>query len=100
MLQDARRDAIVNKALLEPHQEQPASESMKLVPTEETQPDVGEELRKLQDLADAPVTAPAFSPGAVSPTIAGTPGPHLSGVLANTEGLSAFEQIIKLREVR
>ena len=71
---------------------------MALVPAEEAKTDLGEEMQKLQALADEPVTPGA---SAVSPTIyAGTPGPALSGVLANTEGLSAFEQIIKLREVR
>ena len=75
---------------------------MTLVPTADAQTDLGEEMRKLQELAEAPVTPSTFPSGAsaVSPTIAGTPGPALSGVLANTEGLSAFEQIIKLREVR
>ena len=73
-----------------------------LVPVDDPASDLTEEMARLRQLADAPVTpSPStFTPGAhmVSPTIAGSPA--LSGVLANTEGLSAFEQILRLREVR
>jgi len=73
-----------------------------LVPVDDPVSDLTEEMARLRQLADAPVTpSPStFTPGAhmVSPTIAGSPA--LSGVLANTEGLSAFEQILRLREVR
>ena len=72
-----------------------------LVPVDDPASDLTEEMARLRQLADAPVTpSPStFTPGAhmVSPTIAGSPA--LSGVLANTEGLSAFEQILRLREV-
>lgn len=71
---------------------------MHLVPAEEGRTDLRQEIGRLHDLANAPVT-PSIGASAVSPTIAGTPGSTLSGVLANTEGLPAFEQIIKLREV-
>ena len=97
-LQDKRVQAIVQRSLVETEVKERSASSLDLVPAEEAQTDLGEEMRKLQTLADTPVTPGA---AAVSPTIfAGTPGPALSGVLANTEGLSAFEQIIKLREVR
>lgn len=94
--------AIVEQSLAETTVEPAPDPRMSLVPAEQSRTDLGEEMRRLQALADEPVTPSTFTPGAsaVSPTIAGTPGPALSGVLANTEGLSAFEQILRLREVR
>merc|ERR1711968_434691 len=100
LAEEARVNAIVEKTMQET-QDEPPNTSMTLVPAEEGRTDLGEEMRRLQALAEAPETpsAAAAAAAAVSPTIAGTPGSTLSGVLANTEGLPAFEQIIKLREV-
>lgn len=101
LAEEARVNAIVQKSLDDTKVDETlaAGMGMSLIPVEDSGADLGAEMRRLQALAEAPMTPSTFTPGAsaISPTIAGSPA--LSGVLANTEGLSAFEQILRLREV-